>query len=526
MSNKPRNKALETWTVRKPAVEATGGLVTSQHYVASDVGARVLAGGGNAVDAAVATGLAIGAVEPWMSGLGGGGFMLVYVADEQCVYAVDFGMRAPEKLDPEDYPLVSGTDHDLFGWPAVREDRNLAGPLSFTVPGFVAGHALALERFGTRSWRESLAPAIELAEHGMVVDWYATLKVAGGAPTLAQFAESARTYLPGGFVPAAQWGGPLPHIKLGNLGRTLKRLAEAGPRDFYEGDIAEAIVADAAELGSRLSRDDLARYHASVVPTEISTYRGATVHVAPRLTAGPTLCRALKLLESRFTAGTSPDARAYSAYAACLLDAYAERLATLGDSGSEAPSCTTHLSVVDADGNMVALTQTLLSVFGSKVMLPQTGILMNNGIMWFDPRPGSPNSIAPGKRPLANMCPTIVERADDFRIAVGASGGRRSMSAVLQLISFLVDYRMSLDDACHQPRIDVSGTPVVRADNRLAPDIVNTLSQHYEVSTATHGVYPALFACPNIVARDAARGINLGGAYVMSPWAKVSVAGS
>ena len=167
----PISGTIETWQIRKPAVESPHGMVASQHYEASQAGARILAEGGNAVDAAVAAGIAIGTVEPWMSGLGGGGHMLVYVAAENRAYDVDFGMRAPLEIDPEDYPLVAGTDSDLFGWPAVVDDRNVVGPYSVAVPGFVAGMATALEQFGTRSWRDSLAPAIALARRGMNVDW-------------------------------------------------------------------------------------------------------------------------------------------------------------------------------------------------------------------------------------------------------------------------------------------------------------------------------------------------------------------
>jgi gamma-glutamyltranspeptidase/glutathione hydrolase len=174
---------------------------------------------------------------------------------------------------------------------------------------------------------------------------------------------------------------------------------------------------------------------------------------------------------------------------------------------------------------MVALTQTLLSVFGSKVVLPETGILMNNGIMWFDPRPGQPNSLAPGKRPLTNMCPTVVDAGNGLRIAVGASGGRRIMPAVMQLISFLVDFGMSVDDACHQPRLDVSGTPLVTVDARLPAAISDTLAEGHQVARVQHGVYPALFACPNLVVHDPNRGINTGGAFVMSPWSKAVAAG-
>ncbi|HSS65685.1 MAG TPA: gamma-glutamyltransferase [Gammaproteobacteria bacterium] len=510
---------VETWTVTKPVVESKGGVVASQHHFASDVGARVLEGGGNAVDAAVAAGLAIGTVEPWMSGLGGGGYMLVYrAADDRCE-VVDFGMRAPFALDPGDYPLAeSGMDGDLFGWPAVVGDRNVTGPLAFAAPGFAAGMSVALQRFGSISWQDALGPAIESAKQGFVADWYATLKIAAAARGLSGFPESARTYLPDGFVPAGEWGGPPPRINLGNLAETLVRLSRAGAEDFYHGEVADALIEDVREAGGKLARQDLERYEARVVPALEQRYRGARVFAAPKLTAGPSLNRALRILESELKPGAAPDASTYSAYAQSLSVSYSERLQQMGDVYS-GESCTTHLSVVDRAGNMVALTQTLLSVFGSKVMLPRTGILMNNGVMWFNPRPGGPNAIAPGKRPLSNMCPTITDRGDGVRIALGASGGRRIMPAVLQLISFLVDYRMEIGAAVHQPRIDVSGAPSVIVDNRLDGATVAGLSDSYVTHVTPHGVYPALFACPNVVIRDQHRGLNAGGAFVMSPWA-------
>ncbi len=525
MRDAARGPGYESWSIRKPSVRCAGGVVASPHYAASRVGARVLAPGGNAVDAAVAAGLALGAVEPWMSGLGGGGYMLVYLRSQGRTHVVDFAMRAPAALDPADYPLAGGTDHDLFGWPAVVEGRNVVGPLSFAVPGLVAGHALALERFGTWSWPAALSSAIELAAEGLLVDWYGTLKIASEARNLARFPESSRVYLPDGFAPAGGWGGPLPRIRLGRLAETLERLSLAGPRDFYEGELATAIAADARECGAKLSLDDLARYRARVVTASVEPYRGATVHAAPALTAGPTLQRALKALASRLYPGTEPDLDAYAAYAECLLEAYAHRLATLGDSAeTDGGACTTHISVADADGNLVALTQTLLSVFGSKVMLPQTGVLMNNGVMWFDPRPGRPNSIAPGKRPLANMCPAVVVLPDGVGAAIGASGGRRIMPAVMQLLSFLVDYGMDLDTACHQPRIDASGGPQVTVDSRLSSEVVAGLTASHRVDVAQHGVYPALFACPNMTAYHPATGMSEGAAYVMSPWAEVAAA--
>lgn len=510
---------VETWTVTKPVVESKGGMVASQHYFASEVGARVLEAGGNAVDAAVAAGFAIGTVEPWMSGLGGGGYMMVYRAAEDRCQVVDFGMRAPFALNPGDYPLTqSGRDGDLFGWPAVVDERNVSGPLAFSTPGFVAGMAAALERFGSISWRDALEPAIDSARRGFVVDWFATLKIAAAARELSAYPESARTYLPDGFAPAGEWGGPPPKISLGSLADSLVRLSEAGAEDFYRGKLAVALIEDVREAGGKLGREDLERYQARVVSALETRYRNARVFAAPKLTAGPSLNRALEILERKLEPGGAPDATAYSAYAESLSTSYAERLERMGDVDQGA-SCTTHLSVADREGNMVALTQTLLSVFGSKVMLPRTGILMNNGVMWFDPRPGGPNAMAPGKRPLPNMCPTVVDRGDGARIAVGASGGRRIMPAVFQLISFLVDYRMELEAAVHQPRIDVSGAPPVIVDDRLDAATMAKLSEDYATFVAPHGVYPALFACPNVVIRDRNRGLNSGGAFVMSPWA-------
>ena len=512
------SRAIETWSITKPAVESAYGLVASQHHLASDIGAEVLAQGGNAIDAAVATSLAIGTIEPWMSGLGGGGFMLIYRAREDRVDAIDFGMRAPLGLDPAFYPLTGGTASDLFGWPAVVDDRNLLGFPAMAVPGYVAGIALALERFGTRGWEAMIAPAVDLAEAGLIADWYATLMIATAARELAGFA----VYLPDGFPPVGEWGAPPPRLKLGNLATTLRRLRDAGPRDFYEGEIARALIADCQAGGSTLAAADLAGYQARILPTERAVHRGATIDVAPGLTAGPTLLSTLARLGAR-ASGDSPGADAYLAYAESLHDAYSERFATMGDSDeARDPSCTTHINVVDRDGNFVALTQTLLSLFGSKTMLPETGVLMNNGVMWFDPRPGRPNSIAAGKRPLSNMCPAIISRPDGVRIALGASGGRRIMPAVFQLISFLCDYGMDMGAAFAQPRIDVSGTGVVGLDNRLGEDVVAALGQHFAIRRDQHGVFPAMFACPNAVSRSADRARCSGAAFIASPWAKVS----
>ena len=519
--------SVETWQVKKPAVSSRAGLVASQHYAASEAGAKVLRDGGNAIDAAIATSLMIGTVEPWMSGIGGGGFMLYRDAASGTVHSVDFGMRAPLALDPADYPLVPGQDDDLFGWPAVIDNRNVQGPLSIAVPSYLRGIDAALNHFGTKSFADLISPAIESARNGFAVDWYATLKIAASAPVLAQFPESARTYLPNGFAPAGEWGGPLPSVRLGNLASTLEQLRDRGVEDFYQGELAATLERDFKAVGARVRLADLADYQARLGTADESAYRDATVFTAPGLTAGPTLQDALRRIEqSDWVAAAQPDDSTFSTFASALQNAYSHRLATLGDlDDSMAPGCTTHITAVDGDGNMVALTQTLLSVFGSKVMLPETGLLMNNGIMWFDPRDDQPNSMAAGKRPLSNMCPTLFATADGNFHALGASGGRRIMPAVMQLLSMVVDYKMDVDTAMHQPRIDVSGAAQVCVDNRLGESLVNRLvNEGHPAIGVPHGVYPSLFACPNMIGRTPA-GNNTGGSFVMSPWAHVAAAG-
>ena len=527
----------ERWVVRKPAVTGPGGVVATQHQAASEVGAQVLADGGNAVDAAIAASFALAAVEPWMSGLGGGGYMLVRPAGEARTWAVSFGMVAPGALEPGDYPLTGDSGADMFGWPAVQGDRNLRGPFAVAVPGQVAGLACARARFGSRPWSDLVAPSCALAARGMAVDWHATLAIAASAPELAQDPGCAAAYLADGYPQATPWTGPAPRIRLGSLAETLSRLAEAGPEDFYSGVIAHAICADMAALGGRLAAADLAGYRAGLDEAPAAPYRNALVRLAPGLTAGPTLARTLQRLETSLVPGAAPgvgpDGLAYCAYAEALRGAYAERLQAMGDGDSTGTGtrpgtrpglgeCTSHLGVVDRDGTCVALTQTLLSPFGAKVMLPQTGILMNNGIMWFDPRPGGPNAIAPGKRPLSNMCPTIVEFADGRRAALGASGGRRILPAVAQLLSFLADFGMSLDDAVHCPRINVDGPDLVEADARLPDATLAMLDARFALAVQACRVHPAAFACPNAVLWEPRTGTASGAAHVMSPNACVS----
>jgi gamma-glutamyltranspeptidase / glutathione hydrolase len=519
MSAPKLDHQVQNWIVRKPVARSRGGIVATQNRIAGEAGARILAAGGNAVDAAVATGFALAAVEPWNSGLGGIGFMLVYLARENRVEVIDFGPISPRGLDPADYPLTGGVTTDLFTWPTVKDDRNVHGPLSFAVPGQVDGLGLALEKFGSMPFGEVMQPAIELAEDGIAVDWYLTLKVATMARELARYVTTREVWLPQCFPPVTPIGAPLGRLKLAGLAQTLRRLAQAGRRDFYEGAIAADVVSDAREMGSSLGVEDLEHYRARIVPPLEIDYRGARLALAPRLTAGPTMHTALKALAGTRLHPGGPQADAFVSYARVLRDAYAERLATMGETADHrAPSTTTHLNVIDRHGNMVALTQTLLSVFGSRVVLPKTGILMNNGIMWFDPRPGLANSLAPGKRPLNNMCPVIARRDGKPWFAIGASGGRKIFPAIFQICSFLIDHGLTLEDAFHQPRIDASGGETVSVDPRLPAEVRQALAREFPTDVTELVVYPTNFACPSAVLNDRVSGEHFGIADVMSPW--------
>jgi len=216
--------------------------------------------------------------------------------------------------------------------------------------------------------------------------------------------------------------------------------------------------------------------------------------------------------------GAAPDAAWYVHLAEALKAGYAERLAGLGENEpGTGETCTTHLTVCDAEGNMVAMTTTLLSTMGSRVVLPGSGVLMNNGVMWFDPRPGQANSIAPGKRPLTNMCPVIVREGGRPVMAGGGSGGRRIMAAVLQVLSYVADFGMRPEEAAHHPRLDVSGPDKISVDARMPADVVAALSRSGPTEVVEHGVLPVNFACPNLIVQHA-DGSRTGISDVVSPW--------
>jgi len=523
-----------TQQIRKPAVTSKGGIVAAQSRQAAEVGAKVLAAGGDCVDAVIAITFALGVLEPWMSGRGGGGAMVLYRAREDRYEVIDYGMRAPSRLRVEDYPLTgAGAASDLFPWARVKDDRNLHGPGSIAVPGVVAGMEEAHRRHARLPWKELVEPSIVLAGEGLLVDWWTTLMIASSAADLRRYPASATAYLRDGLPPSAPWGinGSV-RLPQAHLKATMTQLAASGPRDFYEGDLARSIAADIRADGGALSVDDLASFRAHLREPLAIAYRGGTVFATPELTAGPTMAHTLRLLQQNLQpARGGPDAAAYTAYASALQSTYRERLRGMGDEDGRralraealAPACTTHFSVVDRDGNMAAVTQTLLSTFGSRYVTPNTGITLNNGIMWFDPAPGLPNSMAPGKRCLTNYTPVVAQAADGRRIAAGASGGRRILPAVTQLLSFVMDFGMDLDAAIHQPRIDASEGAVVIGDVRLPAETRQTLRTRFDYEEARIQTLPMKFACPSVVLREGET--NSGAVEPFQPWGEAVAEG-
>jgi gamma-glutamyltranspeptidase/glutathione hydrolase len=405
-----------------------------------------------------------------------------------------------------------------FGWRQVQGDANRRGVRSMAVPGNVAGLALALERFGTISLAQALQPAIRLAEEGFPLSEELATEIVHEWPLICRFPSTHALLTDNGrpYARGERWRNP-------TLARTLRRLAEHGADDFYHGQIARDVAADLADVGSHITLDDLAGYAPRVPSTPLSIrYRDTEIHAAPGASGAITALQTLKLLDGFDLGALDPtgadalhlwteasrlafaDRGQYVAdpqfvdlpWGGLLDDGYAaERRAlirpdrTLGTyepgdpwvyEGRPQPSVayppsrpfqspgTSHVGVVDASRNAVALTDTLVGWSG--VALPRTGIIMNNGMMWFDPEPGHADSIAPHKRGLNNMVPAIVLRNGQPLLTVGARGGRKIIGTVAQVISNVVDRGLGPQAAISTPRIDCN-EPVTAVDARLPADV-------------------------------------------------------
>ena len=552
-----------TTTISKTEARASRGMVATKDVHATRAGVQMLEMGGNAVDAAVAACFAIGVVEPASSGIGGGGYLVYQVGESGGV--VGFPMKGPLAARPDMYKLSGEAAVGNFGWAGVVDNENLDGPRSIAVPGAVAGLCEAHKRHGKLPLQEVVAPAVSLARDGHSPGWHNLYGLGLMASRLLEFEALRSIFMPGGQLPTGDLTSPA-LLKQPDLADVLEAVGRYGPGAFYSGDIARAITSDIRASGGIVSERDFAEYRPFVWDSGLEVkYSGHTVRVPPFACAGTTSGMTLRLLDGfnvssmghnsaealhayiygarlayvdRFTYMADPAfvdvpwkglaSDGYSDLRRGLIDAH--RLGTIepgdpwafddgvpGDrmeaSAPALDSGTTHLCAMDADGNAVSLTNTLMAGFGSGFVPKGTGVVMNNGMMWFDPIPGRVNSIMPGKYPLNNMTPALVLGPDGARMAVGASGGRRITNCVTQLVSKVVDFGMGPQEAIDSPRVDCS-LPVTSVDPRLSADVIA------ELEARGHRIYVigdnhvqggfASFASPVAIVRDSDGGFRAG----------------
>jgi gamma-glutamyltranspeptidase/glutathione hydrolase len=500
--------------VALPAVESEAGMVvTSQHY-ASEVGATVLRQGGNAIDAAVAVGYALAVTHQCCGNLGGGGFMVIHLADGRDSF-INFRERAP---------LAASADMYLDAHGNAIADKSLNGYLAVGTPGTVLGLETAREKYGTWKREALIAPAIHLAEEGFTLTRGDVDVFADGNEGFRAQPNVAQVFL--------RDGAPLQpgeHLVQKDLARTLRAISESGTQAFYHGAIAEAVVAASRANGGLLSLNDFAAYTVTESKPLTCSYRGYTVLSAPPPSSGGvTLCEMLRILEGYpLHALGYHSSESLHALTEAMRYGYRDRNTYLGDpdfidnpierllsdahlkeiraqirphragvsrvsdgmgTASEHAQ-TTHYSVVDRAGNAVSVTYTINDSFGAKVIAGDTGFFLNDEMDDFTAKPGAPNmygliqgkanAIAPGKRPLSSMTPTILLKDGHPVLVVGTPGGSRITTTVLQVIVNVVDYGMSLQEAVDAPRIHHQWLPDTLAAEpfALSEDTVMALTR-------------------------------------------------
>jgi gamma-glutamyltranspeptidase/glutathione hydrolase len=482
-----------TWkhTGKARVLEAPSAMVTSGSPIASDVGRDIMKAGGNAIDAAVAVGFALAVTHPEAGNIGGGGFMVIRLADGTAA-TIDYRETAPAAATRDMYL-------DEKGEPT---DRSIYGHLAAGVPGSVAGMLEAHRRFGKLPLKRILAPAIALARDGFVIDDYRSRSIRGHVERLAQYETSASQFLINGKEPApgTRWKQPA-------LARTLQAIASRGRDGFYRGWVADAIVAEMQRGGGIITKADLAGYQAKWRTPITVNYRGWTIlSMPPASSGGATLAMMLNILEGYGPLPPFGSVALLHREAEAMRLAFTERNARLGDPDFEQiplaelvskehaaklrargnlavhlptptfdpalreGSNTTHYSVVDAAGNAVSTTTTLNNSYGSHVTVAGAGFLLNDEMDDFATAPGKPNmyglvqgevnAIKPGKRMLSAMTPSLVlDPSGALRLVVGTPGGPTIITQVYHVISNVIDHGMSLPAAVEAPRMHHQGLP-------------------------------------------------------------------
>jgi len=465
------------------------GVVATAHPLASAAGLRILKQGGNAVDAAVAASLALGVVAPAFSGIGGGGFFMVRPKEGETVY-LDYREVAPRGSRPEMFRL----DEDG----QVQGFANSMGYLAVGVPGTVAGLTQALEGYGRLKFRDVALPAIDYARKGFAVSRFLghilSNNVDNASLKVRRFPETGRTWLKQGRPYRA---GERRQVR--DLADSLELISREGNDAFYQGSIARSLAADMSRNGGLLDVSDLGRYSVKVRKPVVGTYRGLEVHAMPPPSLGGiAIIQLLNIFEGMDLGGTGlntaetiaamaralstvlprlrrevadPDFQPCDLGKLCSKDHAAKLWFGRGERGSSpgrAPgSQTTHLSVIDEEGNVAAVTESVECYFGSGVTVPGTGFLLNDTMHDFDPSRGAANSIAPGKRPVSNMTPTLLLRDGEPYLVAGSAAGPRIVTATLQTILNVVDHSLDIQKAVDAPRFHYQGSGAIRMESRI-----------------------------------------------------------
>ncbi|NJO12451.1 MAG: gamma-glutamyltransferase [Gammaproteobacteria bacterium] len=520
----------------RPPVTGRVGVVTSLHPLSSMAGMRLLLAGGNAFDAAVATAIATTVVDPKNSTIGGQGFATVYVAKERAVRALNFYGVAPR----------AATIERLADKPYKK------GYLSTPVPSNLKGYEALHRKYGVRPWAEVVQPAIELAELGFLVTEEFVGILGVHARELREFPSTRRTFFPEDRLPRV---GEI--FRQPDLARTLKRIAADGADVFYSGEIARNIARFYADNGGILAYEDLANYQASWVEPIHVDYRGYQVYTQPPNSSGIAVLMQLRLLEGFDLKALGHNSAAYlhligevqrlaiadrNRYVAdpefvavplsrLLSREYAAERRKLISADRTMPavpspdqtatrkpekSNTTHLTVVDAAGNMVALTQTLGAWYGSGVVAADTGVLFSNQLRHLHTEADSPSKLAPGRRPRSNQSPLIVLKNGQPWLAIGTPGSDGIWQRLAQVIANLVDFNMDIQAAVAAPRMIYGGyqetgtavPPKFDVEDRIASDVIAALrARSYEIN-----VIPSDEGSVNGIVRDLRTGFMSGGA--------------
>jgi gamma-glutamyltranspeptidase/glutathione hydrolase len=508
---------------REP-VRARKAMVVAQEPLAVEVGVEVLKRGGNAVDAAIAVAFALAVTHPSAGNLGGGGFLLVRFADGRSTF-LDFRERAPTAASRNMYLDDGGklTDRSRIGWQAAG------------VPGTVAGLEYAHQKYGRRPWADLVAPAARLAREGVVLSYAEATSTCRAQNLLGRFEESRRIFLKGG--PCFEPGETLVQPE---LAETLERIRSEGAKDFYHGATARILAEESARGGGLITLEDLAGYQVVERAPLQGRYRGYEILTAPPPSSGGIgMLQMMGMLEGTgYEKAGAGSAAAIHFVAEVMRRAYADRAQYLGDPDfvriplkglldpaylasrratidprkvtpsdavghgmppGEESAETTHLSVIDEEGNAAALTYTINGSYGNGVTVPRLGFLLNNEMDDFAAKPGEPNmfglvqgeanAIQPGKRPLSSMTPTIVLRGGKLYLVAGAPGGSRIITGVTQVVLHVLDFGMTVQEAVDQPRFHHQWKPdKLFLEKGFSPDTKRLLEQQGHVLEETYGV--------------------------------------